>query len=131
MRSIQSTLCRSSEYRSSPVQCQNNTITFALIQAFPHQPGPISYTLVALHNSFVDTALYRFRRNGLKLPIHATLLGVFGVYFPSMTSFIVLDPKSTDVNTTVQITSVRFQRNFAQGSRMPCRQRLRDKNCKF
>jgi len=52
-------------------------------------------SIVALFDSSGDIAIYRFRRFGLKMPIHAAFWGVFGAYFPCMTSHIVMDPKST------------------------------------
>ena len=39
-------------------------------------------SLVALCNSSGDIAMYRFRRFGLKLPIHAVFRGAFGGVFP-------------------------------------------------
>jgi len=46
-------------------------------------------------NSSGDIAMYRFWRFGLKLPIHAYFGGVFGAYFPHMTSLIVQIQKRT------------------------------------
>jgi len=49
--------------------------------------------LVVPINSSRDIAMYKFWRFGLKLPIHAPFWGVFGGYFPRMTSPIVLTLK--------------------------------------
>jgi len=53
--------------------------------------------LVRRINSSRDIAMYRLWRFGLKLPIHAPLWGIFGAYFPHMTSPIVPIPKRTVV----------------------------------
>ena len=50
-------------------------------------------SLVRRINSSGDIAMYRFWRFGLKLPIYAPFCGVFGAYFPHMTSSIVVTPK--------------------------------------
>ena len=41
-------------------------------------------------NSSGDIAIYRFWSFGLKLPIHAPFWGLFGAYFPRMTSLMVV-----------------------------------------
>ena len=50
--------------------------------------------------SFGDSALFRFSRFGLKLPIpiHAHFYGVLRAYFPEMTSPIVLSPEGTSLH---------------------------------
>ena len=52
----------------------------------------LKFDLDRIHK-FGDIVIFMFCRFVLKLPIHAHFLGVLGVYFPQMTSPIILTPK--------------------------------------
>ena len=52
----------------------------------------LNFELGRIHK-FGDIVIFIFCRFGLKLPIHAHFWGVLGVYFPQLTSPIILTPK--------------------------------------
>ena len=77
----------------------------------------IAYSSV---NSFRDIAMYRCWRFGLKFPIHGPFGGVFGAYFPHMTSPIVLNPKGPPLggNTSFEPFSVKICASVQPGLRI-------------
>ena len=62
--------------------------------------------------------MYRFWRFSLKLPIHTPFWGVFGAYFPDMTSPIVMTPKRHFLGRKHVVWAIQ-RKNHCDGSTWP------------
>ena len=79
-------------------------------------------SLIRRINSCGDTAMYRFWRFGLKLPIHAPFWGVLGEYFPHMTSLIDQTPERTVLGRKHVVWAIQ-RKNQCDGSTWACNEK--------